>query len=410
MKHSTELFTLANGIRCVFIPVPVTQVVQCGIVWNAGSRDEQPTELGLAHFLEHLAFKGTNKRKAWHILNRLDVVGGELNAYTSKEKIVFEAAVIKPHFARAMELLCDLAFHSIYPPPEIEKERSIIADEISMYADNPEESIFEEFDSLLFGNHSLGHPIAGTINSINQFQQTHFQNFTKRNLRADRICLVVTGNLSLAKVEKIFSQAESEVFSGEPVCRIKPTFSYPTTKTITRKIQQGHLVIGGKAVSLRSQDSIPFLMLNYWLGGYSMNSKLNLNIREKHGIAYNLYTFHTPYTDCGIWGVYAASDPQHINKLKHLIYQELAKVCTEPLTKRQLSTLKRQFKGNLLLHSESGYARMLANAKDLLDFGEIYTINQILQEIDNVTEDQLFYVANQYFQPNFLSEICYLPE
>lgn len=405
-------FVLPNGITVVFRPFRHTRVVHCGIIVDVGTKDELPGEEGMAHFIEHMVFKGTRKRKNFHILNYLESVGGDLNAYTTKEKTCFYASLATVHFPRAIELLSDIVFGSVFPAEEIRKEKHVIGEEIDMYRDSPEEAIFEDFDLLCYPQHALGKPILGTKESLKGFNRTAIRRFMQRTYTGARIICSITGDLSEQQVREVCTRllGEVEVPQGKRRKGRKPAFS-TFREVVKHPQQQVHEVIGAEAYSLYGHKNyIPFYLLNNHLGGPSMNSLLNYRIREKYGLTYNIYSFFSPYEETGVWGLYFACDPGSRERIEELVHKELKLLRKEKPGTTRLSQMKKQMTGQLTLSFESPLSQMLGMAKNYLDFGKDWTLEEFVKEVEAVTASQVLESANHVFAPRGLSTLLYLPE
>lgn len=404
---------LENGIRVILEFVPNSRLSHVAYVFDAGSRDEHPNEVGLAHFTEHMLFKGTRKRKSYHILNRIDAVGGDLNAYTTKEKTQYYAIVQNEHTGRAIELLRDIAFDSVFPEREIERERQVIEEEIDMYADNPEESILEDFDQLLFTEHPLGQPILGKRELLTRYTSSDFLEFTRRNYVGKRLVVCLSGGFSLKQAERLINKLLAPLsFHGNSESnRIPPIprLAEPS-RVVQRNVQQMHSVWGGMACSLHHDHYLPMQVLTYLLGGPAMNNRLTLNIREKHGLTYNLYSYFNPYQDCGTWGVYAGYDAASHDRINQLVLHELDVLVQDALTERQLNALKKQYIGSLILSSENRLHRISGHAKDLLDFGELQSLDNSIEHIKALTSIQLLEAAQTYFNKANILNLVYQPD
>lgn len=412
MRPSEHIVALPNGIRVLYEPMPESRLAYVSYVFDVGSRDETPEEVGLAHFTEHMLFKGTRRRRSFHILNRIDSVGGELNAYTTKEKTHYYAIVQREHTGRAFDLLHDIAFDSVFPEKEIQRERQVIEEEIEMYADNPEESILEDFDQLMLPGHPLGQPILGMRERLGQYNTDTFLRFTRRNYVGRRLVVSVAGGLSSRQLDVfVHRHLEPLQFDPEAVAnRVAPVPVAFGTAVRKRRVQQMHAVWGGMACSFVDDDYLPLLALNYLLGGPAMNNRLNLSIREKHGLTYNLYSFLNPYVDCGVWGVYAGYDPDNHSRIQKLIMRELTQLCDQPLSDRQLVALKKQFIGYLILGNENPVNRISAKAKDLLDLGHAVSLDESVAAVEELTSDELLQAARKHYDPSKLSALIYEPE
>jgi predicted Zn-dependent peptidase len=377
---------------------------------NIGSRDEPAHLQGIAHFWEHMAFKGTNKRKAFHILNRLDAVGGELNAYTSKEKITFHASVLDEHFEKAVELLADITFDSVFPEKQILKERQVILEEMAMYQDAPEDAIQDEFDYVVFGDHPMGMNILGKPEIINKFEKKDFENFIKNNLNTEEVVFTSVGNMPMKKVIKL---AEKYI-AGIPRMsagrkRIAISGYKSINSEIKRSITQSHCVIGRPAYSSTDVLKIPFFLLVNLLGGPSMNSKLNLSLREKHGLVYAIDSSYTSYSDTGLFGVSFGTEPSQLNRSISLVNKELKSFRNTAMGVRQLHSAKEQLIGQIAMSEENNASLMLAIGKSMLDKGHVESLESIFEKIRSVSAEQIQQVAQEMFDEDTLSCLTYIP-
>ncbi|GJM60121.1 MULTISPECIES: M16 family metallopeptidase [Persicobacter] len=407
-----EILELPNGIRVVHKEVSHTKVVHCGFILDVGSRDESAEELGIAHFWEHMAFKGTANRRAFHILNRLEAVGGELNAYTTKEKVCFYASVLDEHFHKAFDLLTDITFHSTFPEKEILKERNVILEEMAMYHDTTEDAIQDHFDELVFPNHPLGYNILGTSDSIAQFKQEDFLKFVQKNLTSGHLVFSSIGNIP-AKV--VFEKAKKFLgdikLTGTPQQRIKPDYYEPVRKIVERRdITQSHSIIGLPAPHFEHPKRLPFFMLVNLLGGPSLNSRLNLSLREKFGLVYSIEANFTPYTDAGQVSFFFATDPASQRRSEALVMKEIRQVKKKKLGPMQLRQVKEQLVGQLAMAEENNMGLMLSMAKGLLDQNKIESLDNIIRGIRAVTAEQLMDAANEFLVEEQFSYLTYQPE
>jgi predicted Zn-dependent peptidase len=402
-----EVFQLSNGIRVVYLHA-AAQVAHLGITILAGSRYENPDEEGLAHFLEHCIFKGTHKRKAFHVLSRLDSVGGELNAYTSKEEICIYASFTKNHIKRASELLADITLNSSFPLKEIQKEKEIILDEINSYLDSPSEKIFDDFEANLFKGHVLGNNILGTKESVKSFGRKHLLNYVSRFFSADNMVISFVGDIPRQQLEKILEsdfndcqQSKVEVIQNDFV-------SAPPFKIKTQEANfQVNSLIGGLAPSYIDDSRRSMTLLTNILGGPALNSRLNLSIREKYGYSYNVEASYSTFFDTGYWAVYFGTDTKYLKKSKELVYKELKLLRDKKLGTLQLNASKEQLKGHLALGLDSNSGLMLGLGKSLLMFNQIDTIQEIYESIDKLTASELLETANQYFDESLISELIF---
>ncbi|MEN7550668.1 pitrilysin family protein [Rapidithrix thailandica] len=405
------LHTFPNGIRLVHKQVEGTQIAHCGFVLDIGSRDEKADQQGMAHFWEHMAFKGTEKRKAFHILNRLDSVGGELNAYTTKEKICFYASVLDLHFDKAVELLTDITFHSTFPEKEIQKEKGVILEEMSMYKDDPADAIADEFDEVIFGDHQLGRNILGTRESVSGFQQADFLRFIRENLSTERLVFTSVSALPMKEVIKKVGKYLSAlpVIASERV-RLPFEIYQPKQEKILKPISQGHCVIGTTAYSIYDEKRLPFFFLTNVLGGPGMNSRLNLGIREKYGFVYDINASYNTFSDCGLFSIYFGSEKNTLNRCIGLVGKEMKRLRERKLGVMQLHQAKQQLMGQLAIAEESNINMMLVIGKSILDLEKVESIQSIFQKIEAITAELLLDIANEIFAEEKLSMLQYLPE
>ena len=408
--NSIQLTTLKNGITIVHRQVQHTEISHLGIMLDIGSRDELDNEQGLAHFWEHLAFKGTEKKSNIQIINRLEVIGGELNAYTTKEKICFHASVLSPYFERALELITDITFHSIFPAKELEKERSVILEEMSMYYEAPEDAIQDDFDELLFPNHSLGVNILGTNETVNSFKKKDLDAFIARNLDTSRI---VISSIGKHAHDNVFKWAEKHLghipVKRNQVKRITPPSMLPMERITKRGLNQSHVALGRQSYAIKHPDRLAFFMLINLLGGPSMNSLLNVSIREKRGLVYSIEANFTSYVDSGFWAIYFGTESNQVNKSIKLIHKEFDKLKDRSLSPAQLLKIKSQLKGQMAMAEESNLNFMLMMAKSLLDREKIETLEEIFDQIDLVSSDQLQRLAQEMLQSDQLSYLIFEP-
>lgn len=406
-----QVHTLANGIRIAYRFVGHTQIAHCGIMLDIGSRDELPGEEGLAHFWEHMAFKGTEKRKSHHIINRLETVGGELNAYTTKEKVCFHASVLDQHFERAIDVLADITFHSIFPDKQLELERNVILEEMSMYYDSPEDAIQDDFDEMLYPFHSLGNNILGTSETVRAFAKEDLESFIRRNLDTSRIIVSFVGPTPFNKVIRLVEKYLFDVGTANTDRqRVKPTLYAPEIKTVSRPITQAQCAMGRPSFSLSDPRRLPFFMLVNLLGGPGMNSRFNMALREKYGFVYTIDASYTPYLDTGFLGIYFGTEPQQLERSIHLIHKELKKLRQQPLTTLQMHHTKEQLMGQLAMSEESNAGYMLMMAKSLLDSGKVDSLPEIFDEIRNVTPSHLMDLANEMFDEKEFSYLTFVPD
>lgn len=407
MTSPYQIHQYSNGIRLVHRQTS-SPVAHFGVVVNAGSRDEQPDEQGLAHFIEHMIFKGTRKRTAYQVINRLDNVGADLNAFTTKEETCVYASILNAHLPMAVELLADILFNSVFPEKELVKEKAVVVDEINSYKDNPAEWIHDEFDELLFPGHQLGKNILGTPAHLKKLSQADLAGFIQRQYSTHQIVLSSVGKYSFARMValagKYFgSQAER---SGDPG-RTAPAGYYQ--QTLTRKFgrHQAHIIMGNLAFNQYDDRRIPMALLNNLLGGPAMNSRLNLALREKYGIAYNLESNYMPLSDTGLFTIYLGTDVKLVEKAMELVTKELEKLRSQRLSENQLRISKEQLKGQLAISMEANQNEMISIGKSLLVFNKIDTFDELCSKVEKVDSYGILEVANIVLAPMQMSSLVY---
>ena len=385
--------------------------VHCGLILDIGSRDEKESQQGIAHFWEHMAFRGTKKRKAFHILNSLESVGGELNAYTSKEKICFYASVLDRYYQRAVELLADITFNATFPQKQIAKERMVILEEMAMYEDSPDDAIQDDFDQLVFKEHPLGKNILGNRTSVRRFQQDDFLKFINQNLQTNRIVFSCVGNLPFSKVLKTAEKYLGHISSnGSLPKRAQFRHYLPETKQVARTVTQAHCALGRPAFSIQHPDRLPFFALINLLGGPGMNSRLNLALREKHGLVYAIEAQYTPYQDTGLLAVYFGTDVKMVGKSLNLVERELNSLKDKPLGTLQLHRAKEQLVGQLAMAEENNMNLMLMMGKSLLDLDHIRTLEEVIKEVRSITSTKIQGLAQMMFNFKDFSTLTFLPK
>ena len=402
-KYNTTI--LSNGLRVIHLP-SASPVVYCGIGINAGARQEGVGEEGLAHFCEHTSFKGTRRRSALQILNCLESVGGDLNAFTNKEDTVFYAAIQREHFSRAVDLLADIVFYSEYPQHEIEHEVDVICDEIESYNDSPAELIYDEFENMLFQGHPLGHNILGTRERVQQFTSADAQRFTRRYYRPDNAIFFVYGDVSFPKLVKRLEH----LTGGQTLCEAPLTRglspceqnALPSGRVGVGSHHQAHVMLGCRAYHYNDPRRMTLYLLNNILGGPGMNARLNLSLRERHGLVYTVESAMASYSDTGAWSVYFGCDHHDVKRCLRLVRRELDKMMQHPLNDRQLNAAKRQLKGQLTIACDNREQFALDFAKNYLHYGKERDIADLLVHIDAITASQIQEVAQELFAPDHL--------
>ena len=447
MKYNT--YTLDNGLRIIHLPSD-SKVVYCGYQINAGTRNEEPGEEGLAHFCEHVTFKGTERRKAWHILNCLESVGGDLNAYTNKEGTVYYSAILKEHIARAVDLLSDIVFHSVYPQTEIDKEVEVICDEIESYNDSPAELIYDEFENILFKGSPLGHNILGTAEQVRAFKTEDALRFTRKLYRPDNAIFFAYGDIDFKKLVKLIQKALGECPKGrelacsadcksaetpteERIAEETPTGETPTeemeagdanhkvqsskfnvqskvagqTIVMQKNTHQAHVMIGTQAYDVNDDRRMPLYLLNNMLGGPGMNAKLNLALREHNGLVYTVESTMVSYGDTGTWSIYFGCDEHDVKRCLRLVRKELDKFMQKPLSDAQLKAAKKQIKGQIGVACDNRENFALDFGKSFLHYGWEKNVDRLYEQVDEITAAQIQAVAQELFDKDRLTTLIF---
>ena len=408
-----NIFTLPNGLRIVHL-YSTSPVLYCGYGINVGTRDELPGEEGLAHFCEHTTFKGTTRRKAWHILNCLESVGGDLNAFTTKEDTVYYASILGEHLPRAVDLLTDIVFNSSYPQQEIDREVEVICDEIESYNDSPAELIYDDFENMVFRGHPLGHNILGLAEQLRTYTTADALRFTQRHYRPDNAIFFTYGDIDFKKLVKLLQRATSGI-EGSGTPRITtaddatanlPEYT-PQELTVDRKTHQTHVLIGTRSYSVFNEKRMALYLLNNILGGPGMNARLNLSLRERNGLVYTAESSMVNYSDTGVWSVYFGCDPHDLARCRKLVYKELDRLMLRPLSLSQLSAAKKQLKGQVAVASDNRESFALGFAKSFLHYGWKKDVARLFAQIDALTPDDLQTVANEVFAEDQLTTLIY---
>lgn len=404
--HYNE-YTLPNGLRIIHEPT-LSKVAYCGFAIDAGTRDEAEDEQGMAHFVEHLIFKGTEKRKAWHILNRMENVGGDLNAYTNKEETVVYAAFLTRHLERALELLGDIVFHSTFPQHEIEKETEVIIDEIQSYEDNPSELIFDDFEDMIFRNHPLGRNILGKPELLRSFRTEDVLSFTRRFYQPGNMVFFVQGQHDFKKIirlaEKHLSDIPAVTVDNQ---RMPPPLYVPERLVVPKDTHQAHVMIGSRGYNAYDDKRTALYLLNNVLGGPGMNSKLNVSLRERRGLVYNVESNLTSYTDTGAFCIYFGTDIEDMDTCLKLTYKELKRMRDVKMTSSQLAAAKKQLIGQIGVASDNFENNALGMAKTYLHYHKYESSESVFHRIEALTAEQLLEVANEMFAEEYLSTLIY---
>lgn len=410
MTTEYNLHTLANGLRIIHLP-SASPVVYCGYGICAGTRNERPDEEGMAHFCEHATFKGTTRRTSMQILNRLESVGGDINAFTNKEDTVYHAAILREHFARAVDLLTDIVFHSTYPQAEINKEIEVICDEIESYNDSPAELIFDDFENAVFDGHPLGHNILGTAERLRSYTTEHARRFTGRFYRPENAVFFVYGDVDFKKIVRTVAAATSDFPPCPPLAAsasagVFPAY-VPRRVEIEKSTHQAHVMTGCRTFGAGDGRRMPLYLLNNILGGPGMSARLNVSLRERHALVYSVDSSMVNYSDTGMWCVYFGCDPKDVGRCLRLVRRELDRVMRKPLSAAQLSRAKRQIKGQIGVACDSRESFALAFAKSFMHYGRGRDINRLFRDIDAVTSRQIQDVAREMFDDGNLTTLIF---
>ena len=405
-KYNTH--TLENGLRIIHLPSS-SQVVYCGYQIAAGTRDEQSDEIGLAHFCEHMTFKGTERRNALQIINTLEGVGGELNAFTNKEDTVFYAAISKEHFTQAVDVLTDIVFHSQYPQHEIDKEVEVVCDEIESYNDSPAELIYDEFENILFKGHPLGHNILGSAEQLRTYTTADTMRFVQRNYRPEKIVFFVYGDVDFGKLVKSLGKIDLPKGTEIPENLEMPQVPISVGQTIIRKLgtHQAHVMIGTVGYTYNDPRRMPLYLLNNILGGPGMNARLNLSLREHHGLVYTVESTMVSYSDTGVWSIYFGCDHHDIRKCIRLVRKELDRIMQKPLSERQLTASKRQLKGQIAIACDNREQFALDFGRSYLHHGHERNLDKLYRRIDAITAEDVQKVACELFSADHLTILIF---
>ncbi len=398
---------LKNGLKIIHQQA-VSRAAWCGLIIGVGSRDEREGEEGIAHFIEHVIFKGTERRKAFHILSRIEDVGGELNAYTTKEDTCIYASFLKEDYERALELFADIVFHSVFPAKEIEKEKEVVIDEINSYKDSPGELIYDDFEELIYDGYAIGRNILGNEAAVKGLTREDLLRFVRRNYHPGRMVVSSVGDIPFDRlvrlVERYFGEVEGE---EEPLVRVKPEVYVPRRKVVERETYQNHCVLGSVAYDYMQDKRLALSLLVNILGGTGMNSRLYLNIRERYGLAYNIEAAYTPYSDTGIFTVYFGCDAEDLERCLQLCRREMETFCRQPLGRMQLLKAKRQMTGQMMIAAENYENMMLSIGKSFLVYGKVDETETVCTEVEGVTPELLQEVAQEIFAEERQSVLIY---
>lgn len=408
MEYNT--ITLPNGLRVIHLHTQ-SPVVYCGYEVCAGTRDERNGEEGIAHFCEHVTFKGTEHRTAMQILNRLESVGGELNAFTNKEDTVYYSAILKEHFPRAVDLLTDIVFFSTYPQHEINKEVEVICDEIESYNDSPAELIYDDFESAVFAGHPLGHNILGSEEMLKGYTTEDALRFTRRYYRPENTVFFVSGDVDFKRVVALVKKATASFPEAQPLIDVTPTAVLPDYEPQTirhdRGTHQAHVMVGNRAYSVHDKRRMPLYLLNNILGGPGMNARLNISLRERNALVYTVESSMVCYSDTGLWITYFGCDPKDVDKCLRFVRRELDKVMQRPLSANQLRMAKHQIKGQIGVACDNRESFALDFGKTFLHYGWKKNVESLMEDIDRITAEEIQQVAQEIFAEDRLTTLIY---
>ena len=409
MRNCT-IFTLSNGIRVVHQYIPTTHIVHCGIFLGIGSRDETLANQGIAHFWEHMAFKGTKKRSSLDIITSLDSIGGELNAFTDKEKVVFYASVRNNYFELAVDVLTDITFQSVFPEKELDKEHGVIIEEMGMYFDNPDDAIQDELEALIFKNHPMGMNILGREETIKTLKKKDFQSFFHNHADNRKIVFSCVGNITLEQVEKLAKKYLEKRPAQKSTAKRRKFNTYkPRELTLQRGVKQTRYGIGCEAYPLLHPNRIPFYLLTNILGGPGMNSKLNLAVREKHGLVYSIDAQYLSYADTGMFAIYFGTEPKQTKKCLALVRKELDKLSDERISEKEFLSTKEQIKGQLAMSEENNLGLMIMMGRAVIDLDRVPLLQEVYDKIDAVNAKTVLKVAQEMFDEKMLSYLVMEP-
>jgi predicted Zn-dependent peptidase len=406
MQYHTHKLT--NGLRIIHMP-DNSEVAHCGLMINAGSRDEQEHEQGIAHFTEHLFFKGTKKRKAFHILSRMDDVGGDMNAYTTKEDTCIHTSFLKQDYERSLELIADIAFNSVFPGNEIKREKHVILDEINFYKDNPSESIYDDFEELVFEDQPLGKNILGTPELLKRFTAEDFMKFVDRNYHPSEMVITSVGNLPFTRLVNLAEKYFGSIPENGSAFKFRMPFNGYTAKqkVLERDTNQAHCILGNVTYHMHHPKKIVMALLDNIIAGPGLTSRLNMLLREKLGYVYHIESNYTPFSDIGLFSVYFGTEKNRIDKTLYHIHKEFERLRNDQLGKIQLNKAKRQLFGQLAISADNPVSRLLACGKSYLMQNKIDSLEEIKKKIDRITAEQLRDTANEVLDPEQLTTLIY---
>ncbi|MFB1049525.1 M16 family metallopeptidase [Paraliobacillus sp. JSM ZJ581] len=388
-----------NGLRIILESIPTVRSVTIGIWVKTGSRDETSENNGISHFLEHMFFKGTKKRTAKDIAEAFDAIGGQINAFTSKEYTCYYAKVLDTHKNTAIELLSDMFFHSTFDEVELEKEKNVVLEEIRMAEDTPDDIVHDLLAEASYGKHALSYPILGKEDTIQHFTREELIHYKHAHYTPNNIVISIAGNVEASfinEVEEQFNQFDNENCSK---ILVEPQFE-PIELMRQKQTEQAHLCIGYQGLPIEDKDIFSLIIINNVLGG-SMSSRLFQEIREQRGLAYSVFSYHSSFVDNGLLTIYAGTGKQHLSTLQETIQQTIATFVSNGLTEKEFVNSKEQLKGNLLLGLESTSSRMSRNGKNELMLGKHRSLDELSEEIDQVSKESTNHVLHQVFNHSY---------
>lgn len=407
-----SLVTLSNGLQLAHKRVTGTRLVHCGFIIHTGSRNDGAHD-GIAHCLEHMLFKGTKKRRTIHVLNHLEVVGGEMNAFTTKEITAIYASLRSTHYARAVDIITDVTFRSTIPENELVKEKKVITEEINMYLDTPEENIYDEMHEMVFENHPLAHNILGTVETLNKIERQDILAFTDAWYYPQNVVFVVVGNVSLARAAAALEKYTADIqFNNKAKKQVEKSSFIYNPKSIVKDTDfiQAYSILGIPAYDEANANRWKLSLLTNLLGGPGLNSRLNIAIREKYGFTYHIESGYQPYSDAGLFHCYLGSEKKYIQKSVSLVLKELKKIKEQKLGTLQMSRFKNQYLGQMVMAEENRSSLMVHLGKGILTEGYAKSLDEIVKEIEKITAEELLETANEILNLEQLSYLTYLPE
>lgn len=402
--------TLGNGLRIVTERIDSVKSISVGIWVKTGSRNEKKELAGVTHFLEHMLFKGTEKRTAFEIAQSMESVGGYLNAFTSSEYTCYYARCVDEQLGRALDVLSDMVLNPSFPEEEVEKEKKVVIEEMKMYRDSPDDYLFEAFTTKMFQDHALGRPVLGFEDTVSAFTRQDLYDYMSDRYRPDNLLVAVAGNVDHDEVVQLVSSYFEDKPPLKTTHEAQPLGVFnPEKLALTKPIEQTHYILGRRGMHFDHENKYQLLLANTVLGG-GMSSRLHQNVREKYGYCYSIQSFNQSYSDSGIWGVYVGTDKDYVDHVHELVVAELDKIRTELIPDQEFSEAKSQLKGKLLLSQENTSNRMMRLAKSELYFERFVTLDELEEHIDKVTAEEVLQFSNDFFDQKYFMEAVLTPE